>query len=389
MTEWLFTFFIHSTLCCGLAWLWMRLRPKTHAHLREALWYTALAASFVTPTIQTFITPETAFWRLPLPSVVRVEKSHLEPEREHEDGGRVASVDLVDREERHDDQATSSSWIGFAGTAWIAIAGGLVLGYFIRLGRFRQRLQHRDAVEDPSASRALVGLSRRAALSLPPRLTESDNLGSPVALGVGGRREICVPVRALHELDEGELSALLGHEIAHHLRHDTVRLAVLNIVQAVFFFQPFFRLAIREVHFAAEEQCDDWAASQLEDRYAMASCLTEVAGWVVRQDRYIPVPCIGRRLSQLELRVRRLLDDQRAKQAPPRAWRTLSLVGLLAVTPWFAPSLSPAVAAPHEDRLVIEHEQARTHEHNEHDWRNHRRREHHSGSEHDTPREHQ
>ena len=33
---------------------------------------------------------------------------------------------------------------------------------------------------------------------------------------------VCVPGRAFHELDEGELRALLGHEVAHHLRRATV-----------------------------------------------------------------------------------------------------------------------------------------------------------------------
>ena len=42
-----------------------------------------------------------------------------------------------------------------------------------------------------------------------------------IAIGVLGRREICVPTRALHDLGEDELSALLGHELAHHYRGHT------------------------------------------------------------------------------------------------------------------------------------------------------------------------
>ena len=177
-----------------------------------------------------------------------------------------------------------------------------------------------------------------------------------------------MPVRALHELDEAELRALIGHEIAHHLRRDTIRLAILNVLQAVFFFQPLFRLAAREIRLATEEFCDDWAASQFADRLAMASCLAEVARWVVRSDRRNPVPCIGRRRSQLELRVRRLMDEHRSLQAPSRPSRRLGAVGLLMLAPLFAPAVAPGTDESHDDRRAFEgarpaeHEQLREHE---------------------------
>ena len=274
------------------------------------------------------------------------------------------------------------TWQGLANWSWLAIAAGLVLCYVGRLEALRRRLRQREIVQDPHASRALEELSRRAGLHKAPRLTESDHLGSPIALGFGERREICVPSRALHELDQGELSALLGHEVAHHLRRDTLRLGVLNTLQAVFFFQPLFRLAGREVHFAAEEQCDDWAAGQLEDRFAMASCLAEVAAWVVRQDRHIPVPCMGRRRSQLEIRVRRLIDEHRALEAPARVWRRLGAAGLLAFAPWLAPAVGPTSETSHPEPLSIQRELREGHDRERHEhfegprWERHDRREH-------------
>ena len=377
MTAWLFTFLVHSTLWCGVAWLCLRLFPRTHARLRETIWYTALAASLITPVAHTLISPASGIWRLPMPSFVAgAEPAHSEGERGHEYG--TASISTPSGEGAHGEATpVSPSWPGAAGTLWLALAGGLLAFHLLRLEKLRRRLVHREPVADPRASHALAALSRGAALDPPPRLTESHNLGSPVALGVGVRREICVPVRAFHELDEGELSALLGHEVAHHLRRDPVRLGVLNVLQAVFCFQPLFRLAVREVRLAAEEQCDDWAASQLQDRFAMASCLTEVAGWVVRRERNSPVPCIGRRRRQLELRVRRLMDERRSPQAPSRVWRRMGSVGLLALASLFAPAMAPVRDASHEDRGGLE--QARRQEHDplrerehERDWHGHR-----------------
>lgn len=368
MTVWLFTFVVHSTLWCGVAWICLRLFRRTQARLRETIWYTALAASLITPTVHSLTTPDSAVWQLPMPTFVAGGGHGPEGERGHGDGTAFASGG----EEAHGEEATvAPGWLDSAATLWVVFAGGLLALYIVRLEKLRRRLGDREPVTDPRASRALAAIGGKAALNPPPRLTESHSLGSPVALGVGTRREICVPVRAIHELDDGELRALLGHEVAHHLRRDTIRLGILNVLQAVFFFQPLFRVAAREIRRAAEELCDDWAASQFEDRLAMASCLAEVARWVVRSDRHTPVPCIGRRRSQLELRVRRLMGDHRSRRVPSRPWRHMSAVGLVILAPLIAPAVAPGADRSHEGRRSLEvaqpaeHGQLREHEHRE------------------------
>ena len=372
MTAWLFTFVVHSTLWCGVAWLGLRLFPRTPAHLRETIWYTALAASLITPTVHSLTSPDSAVWRLPVPAFIAGSEHGAEAEPGHRDG----AGSMPGGQESHSEEAAvAAGWLASAGTVWIVFAGGLLAFYILRLAQLRRRLDDREPVRDSRAARALATLGGKAALNPPPRLTESHNLGSPVALGAGKRREICVPVRALHELDDGELRALLGHEVAHHLRRDTIRLAILNVLQAVFFFQPAFRLAAREIRLAAEELCDDWAASQFEDRFAMASCLAEVARWVVRRDRHSPVPCIGRRRSQLELRVRRLMNERRSLQMPSHPWRHAGAAGLLILAPVFAPALAPGADRSHEGRNTLEHARQPEHEQlREHELRERRER---------------
>ncbi len=373
MTSWLFTFVVHSTLWCGLAWLGLRLFPGTRARIRETIWYMALAASLITPTVHSLTSPDSAVWRIPLPAVV-VGGEHDSDGSGHGDG--AASVPVPTGQEA----PASPTWSASAHVLWLAVAGGLLALYLVGLARLRWRLRDREPVSDPGASLALAAIGDRASLAPPPRLTESHNLASPVALGVGPRREICVPVRALHELDEGEFRALLGHEVAHHLRRDTIRLAVLNVAQAAFFFQPLFRIAVRELRLAAEELCDDWAATQFGDRFAMARCLTEVAGWIVRADRRSPVPSIGRCRSQLERRVRRLMNEHRLLRAPSRIWLRMSAVGLLVLAPLLAPVVTPGRDLSHEERRVRQGAWPREHERlrEQHELRE--RRERHHGS---------
>ncbi len=319
MTVWLLAFAVHSSLWLGLAWLWIRLRPVSDARLREGIWYTAIAASLVTPTVQALDAWSTvAGWRLMLPESWRVLGR-----------GEHASASAWD-------------WSGLALSSWIAIGGCLLLSYVGRLVWLRRQLGPRAVVEDHAVREQLGRLSRRAGLRRAPRLTVAETLRSPISLGVGRGAEICVPSRALLELRPAELRALLGHETAHHRRRDSLRLGVLNVLQAAFFFQPLMRLAVRGIRASAEEQCDDWAADQLDDPLAMASCLTEVAAWILPRDQRMPVPCMARRRSHLGIRVARLLDGRPTSGTARPRRALLTLLALLVLAPWIAPSVAPA-----------------------------------------------
>ncbi|MAG30845.1 MAG: hypothetical protein CL908_08150 [Deltaproteobacteria bacterium] len=353
MIGWIVAFLVHGTLWLGATWLWLRLRPGTHARTRETMWFTAIVASLLTPTLQSFVAPDSALWRVPFPTHQASNTALNQPERE---SGHAASEEGVGGEHARPvavatspgppADSTDAGWRSAAPWVWLAFASVFVLSYCGRLEALRRRLGKREVISDTRVRRTLRELSRSAGLSRTPVLTESDDLGSPIALGFGRHVEICVPTRARHELDGDEFRALLGHEVAHHARRDSFRLGTLNTLQAVFFFQPLLRVAARAIHAAAEEQCDDWAASQVEDRLAMASCLTEVATWVLPRDRGLPVPCMARRRSLLGVRVDRLMDERLRSPAPNPAWRRISATALLALAAWLAPGVAPASAAP-------------------------------------------
>lgn len=360
--SWLLAFAVHSTLWLGLAWVISRARPGMHARVRETLWHTAMAASLIAPTAQT-LAPESAssFWALPLPSILLAEapaEAEATPTRplppvspdliaalqsgavQFETVQPAATVASASEPWKREDYVRA----GLA--VWAGIAVLLYLSYLGRLSAMRRRLNPRDLVETAPERFALVQLSRRAGLRRLPRLTESENIGSPLAFGVGRKMEICIPTRALYELDHDQFCAMLGHEVAHHMRRDPLRLALSHLLQAVFFFQPLYRVAHRQLHLAAEEQCDAWGASHLEDRLAMARCLTEVASWVLPQDRRLLVAGMARRRSQLGTRVDRLMDERCGFHARGGSARALGAALLLALAPWLAPTLAPATPAP-------------------------------------------
>lgn len=361
MIAWLLVFLLHSSFWLGFAWLVSRLRPQMHPRVRETLWHTALIACLVTPSAQV-LAPQgsTAFWAVSLPShwlpvdapVVAEVVPQATPISIPADVLRALQAGEITLPEPTAQVETVSKLTPWTRAdtlrtvllAWLVISAILMLRYAGRLSAMRRRISPRDLVESAPERCALAQLSRRAGLTRLPRLTESESIGSPLALGFGKRAEICIPTRALHELDHDQFCAMLGHEVAHHMRRDPLRLLGLNLLQAVFFFQPLFRVASRQLHLAAEEQCDAWGASHLEDRLAMARCLTEVAAWVLPQDRRLLVAGMARRRSQLGVRVERLMDDGCSFTARGGGVRAFGSAAVLALAPWLAPSLAPASA---------------------------------------------
>jgi beta-lactamase regulating signal transducer with metallopeptidase domain len=337
MSIWLCSFLLHSTLWFSLAWLATRLLPRMHPQTRETVWYTAIAISLLTPSIQ-LLAPDslTSLWQLTLPGALFPSAESGLGTGEHGAPLQAGRFGI--------------SWeVAFLGV-WVSIAGALLIRYLTRILVFRKRLARQDVAVDSSEWVMLTDLSRRAGLSRTPRLTESDHLGSPIAIGVGHFTEICVPTRALHELEWDEFTAMLGHEIAHHQRRDPVRLGLMNLLRSLFFFQPLFSLAGRNVLWAAEEQCDALAAEHVQDRFAVARCLTKVAGWVLPRERRIPVVGMAGGRSHLVQRVDRLIDDQSDSKVRHSAFQRFWSISVLAVAPLVAPGLVPEGELSHRDQ---------------------------------------
>lgn len=337
MTTWLLAFLLHSTLWLGLAWLSTRTARRMAPQTREAIWYTAMVASLVTPSIQLMASDSfPLLWHLGIP---RFLVSTLEP-------GLLVG--------EHASRATGGGLGPSSGGVllgvWISIGGILLLWYAIQVLVIRLRLSRQDIDAGSREAVALRRLCSRAGRRHVPRLTENGDLGSPIAIGFGPLAEICVPTRALHEMDSVQFRAMLGHEIAHLQRLDPIRLGLINLLRRIFFFQPLFRVAAHHLHQATEEQCDEWSATLLDDRLAVARCLTEVAGWILPQEKQPLVAGIARGPSQLLMRVDRLLEEKRPSVTAGRWWRGLGSASVLVITPWLAPGLG------NDHRAAIGHE---------------------------------
>lgn len=241
--------------------------------------------------------------------------------------------------------ALRSSWSQAGLGLWIAGAALGLLAFALGWSRLLLRLAGRHELEAGPLRARLDALCRKAGFRGRIRLTASSRLQTPITLGLF-RREICVPLRVLRDLDGVQQEALLAHELAHAIRRDPAWLGLCGLLETLLFLQPLNRLARRELQHAAEFLCDDWAVRVTGRALPLASCLTAVAQWIVGERRALPAPGMVERGSGLRSRVERLLDGGPATAERWTALWTPSALAILVLValaiPGFARAADPA-----------------------------------------------
>ncbi len=328
---WLLTYALHSTLLLGGVWL-LTERGGVRSHrLRDLFWKTALVGGIVTATAQTalqradwtprFVPATTspvviAAGELPMPMPVGI-------------GRRAAATEAAD-------PAPAIPMSVLLITAWALVAAAGLARLVTSHRRFSQRLGRRDPVRSLPVLTLLEDLLVASGTTTRVRLTRSDALGSPVALGVG---EICVPGAVLTELEPAQQRGVLAHELAHLRRRDPLWLIGAGILERIFFFQPLNRVARISIQESAEYLCDDWAARTTGSGLTVAKSLVKVAEWVRGTPAAVPLAGMAERPSQLVGRVRRLTERGRPAERRMR-WAIPAAAAILLVTAFAAPGIA-------------------------------------------------
>ena len=380
--SWLLTFALHSTI--ALALVWVVTRRLESLNIRDASWKAALLIPLFTTSAQVGlgIQPVTGAFSLAQPvqaaaapgleQGVGSEPSDLdsaEPATIAVDPIAEAGISL-DAFVSTQGEATASATMtmttdappsggaisrlvfaasNFTWTLGLLIVWGLgALIGLIRLSVARLRLsrvlRRRRDIEDPELLGQLERLRSRARLHRPVRLTWSGEVTAPVAF----RREICLPKEALSRLSGPQLSAVLAHETAHLARRDSWWLLVTLLLERVFFFQPLYNTARRDLQTVAEYLCDDWAVAQTGRKLTIAESLAEVATWLSGSRRPLALPSMASDRSQLVRRVERILDGKTMFSTDTRRHRLTSAVSIGATTVLMiiaAPGVTPGVVA--------------------------------------------
>ena len=271
---WLLTYLVHSTVILLAVWV-IASRQRVSVTVRETLWKSALVGGILTASVQTAVT------RAPLAGQVRLAPRtgvHQPPMLRvsvRDDGTGVPSGIFVMRQ-------PGVRWPSGLVALWLTGAGAGLLWLTFGHARTLRALGTRTPLDRSPVSRRLRALLARAHVRRPVELTCSSCIASPVALSGD---EVCLPRRALIELEPAEQDSILAHEIAHLVRRDPQWLVVARSIEMVLFFQPLNRLARHRLQEVAEYLCDDWAVARTSRPITLAKCLAAVAEWVGRSPR--------------------------------------------------------------------------------------------------------
>lgn len=333
LAGWLLTYTVHSTVLLGLAWLVLRNR-RVNAASSDLIWKAALVGGIVTASLQTGLnlSPAGSFSLVPAVDARSVtgafQRSNL-----LDQASSPIPVDPVTAEpfvaSPAPDAGASASPVPVTTIltwAWLAVATLLLFWYLGRRLILVGRLGDRQSVGDGDLSRHLETLRAGAGIRRRIRLTASQTISSPVALG---RDEICLPSAALVDLAPDQQRAMLAHELAHLVRRDPHWLLAACLIERAFFFQPLNRLARRGVQETAELLSDDWAA-RLTGGVPLARCLVKVAEWMQASPLGLPVAGFAEERSQLSSRVTRLLET--TVFGAPASRRTTAGLAIAALT---------------------------------------------------------
>lgn len=336
---WLLSYLVHSTLILGTVWVITRF-SRVSRPVRDILWKTALVGGILTATVQVVAgggglaggwtvggtASETAV--TPIPASFAPPPAPGDPSILHTiwQGARTGAA---------------QGWPQLLLGAWVLGAGLCVARLFGARRRLSRGLPRREIAAGPERD-LLDHLRRTAGMTHPVRLTVSPRIGSPVVLG---RREICLPERALTDLDREQQYTVLAHELAHILRRDPAWRWISAAVQGIFFLQPLNRAARRHLLDNAEFLADDWTVTRTGEGVTLARCLLEVAVWMRPFPAAVEAAGMAERGTPIVRRVERLLSTTARRGATGR--RTLlAAAALLAVVAAVSPGFMPYRPAP-------------------------------------------
>ena len=429
IADWTLTYLLHSTLLIGTVWLLTRLLPLAWLDVQEIFWKCSLVLPLVTATA--VVGWQASLWDVSLPWLAasaaqadavdppehdkltaaessramaldadlnRFEFAVEEPltaptENDRRPAVAAAKTIPVETEEtvpagdQVSDNAQPSTHVPLAsaaatGIAWKQWAGGLLaiwfvlstaaIGGFVALWvAFWRLTSDRRSLSGGPLYDQLRRLLDNSGFGRHVELNCSDRLTRPAALGVF-RLQICVPKRALNDLDGPQQRAMLAHELAHLVRRDPLWMLAARTLEIVLLFQPLNCLVRIRLQQIAEFQCDAWAAAQTGEGISLAKCLAEVATWLASPQ---PAGVLGmaHRRSGLRQRIERLLAPV-GGAGRAATWSIVLLPAVLLAALFLIPGIrltSAEVAAPHNkpDELEEHSDESRWpphHDHNEH-----------------------
>ena len=215
--------------------------------------------------------------------------------------------------------------------AWVCGAVLNLLMLVIGMSRLRRLRSPHAALEDPAIGDSLQRVAATFGVRRPIELVRGSRPAVIVTWGAL-RPKVVLPAD-VHGWPRERVDVVLAHEVAHIARGDWLVQTVAEVGKAIYWFNPLFWIACARLRYESERACDDAVMAIGVTSHAYATELLELARSFERQPRaWLPAPAMAVRPSNLERRVRAMLNARLNRGPITRAGRSLVALGLFLVT---------------------------------------------------------
>ncbi len=151
----------------------------------------------------------------------------------------------------------------------------------------------------------LAELVASVKVSKPVRLLQSTLVKTPMVISYF-KPVILIPASLLTTLPQDEIEAILLHELSHIRRKDFLVNLLQNLIETVFFFNPFVYWMSGLIREERENCCDDLAVSQLKNKATLIKAIVACREFSI-QDSPRYALAFGRPKEDLLNRVKRII----------------------------------------------------------------------------------
>ncbi|MEM7475390.1 MAG: M56 family metallopeptidase [Planctomycetota bacterium] len=215
----------------------------------------------------------------------------------------------------------------------IAYLLGVAL-FLIRIAialRGAQSLRHRSRnVADPELLALVEQLAKRLGLRSVPDIAVCHSIAVPAVIGVL-KPIVLAPPALLSGLSTDQFAAVIAHEFAHIRRHDLILNLAQRLIEALLFFHPVTWFISRRMTVQRELCCDDLVLRSGSGPMDYAGALLHLAESCRggQSGPTLAVAATGENGSQLELRIRRLLEMPKTTDLRVTRLGIVMFVGML------------------------------------------------------------
>jgi beta-lactamase regulating signal transducer with metallopeptidase domain/predicted nucleic acid-binding Zn-ribbon protein len=176
------------------------------------------------------------------------------------------------------------------------------------------RWQHTKLVDD-NTQRLFENLLERVGINHQVLVRESALVQIPLTIGYL-QPIVLLPVGLATGLSQGEIMAILAHELAHIKRHDYLINIIQSIIEIIFFYHPLVWVISEAIREDRENCCDDLALAVCQNKIHLAKALTFVETFRQQSKSTLAMSLAGNK-PQLLTRIQRILGVKKAESNNP------------------------------------------------------------------------